>query len=323
MTLIYAFQDSSGQWHGDPDAPLLNPADQATRGRLTYQPVPGTPEADSPFVGQTLTVLYGVTDLEPGPLAYQLDSGGSFLASWYVHTLLATPVGAARLPHPRHAHTDAPTPCVETAFTENGRHYTLTATHADNGQLTATITISTNQGEIQAELCGTLAPDDLQPLARLLNSAAHTRTNTEATAPYARANTPWTRQERQRLATRFRQQRDFGVLAAEFNRRRSEIYDELLRLELISAPGQRPTIYPAAPKPAPSPVLQERRLIHRNSHARWTDEEQRQLARRCAEGALAPELSQEFGRSEQAIESRLLQIGASGPAADEARLNAL
>ena len=34
-------------------------------------------------------------------------------------------------------------------------------------------------------------------------------------------------------------------------------------------------------------------------------------------------LSNEFGRSEQAIDARLLKIGAVGPAADQARLNAL
>ncbi|MGI5380595.1 hypothetical protein ACQEV2_41610 [Streptomyces sp. CA-251387] len=99
MTVIYAFQDRSGHWHGDPDAPLLDPADEPGRGILTYQPVPGTPDATSPFAGQRLTVLYGVTDLEAGPVTYQLDTGGSFRATWHIHTLLASPMGTAPCPY--------------------------------------------------------------------------------------------------------------------------------------------------------------------------------------------------------------------------------
>ncbi|MFF9002038.1 hypothetical protein ACF1GW_21945 [Streptomyces achromogenes] len=69
--------------------------------------------------------------------------------------------------------------------------------------------------------------------------------------------------------------------------------------------------------------MQQRRQIHRNTHTRWSDEEERRLAQRCADGVLTPELSNEFGRTELAIESRLLKIAAVGPAADQARLNAL
>ncbi|MFG3496835.1 hypothetical protein [Streptomyces sp. NPDC047886] len=82
--LIYAFRDHDGQWHGDPDISLLDPDDEPGQGQLTYRPVPGTPETASPFTGQTLTVLYGVVDLEPGPVTYQLDTGG------WLRSLLAT-----------------------------------------------------------------------------------------------------------------------------------------------------------------------------------------------------------------------------------------
>ncbi|WP_186785035.1 hypothetical protein [Streptomyces sp. CBG31] len=161
MTHIYAFQDNNGQWHGDPDAALVKPADTPSRGWLTYQPVPGTPEAGSPFAGQTLAVLYGVTELEPGPVIYQLDSGGRFQATWYIHTLLATPVGSAVIPPQRR--DQLPAPSLETSLTHNGRLYALTATTGANGHLTTEITVTNNHGEIQAELQGTLNLTDLHP----------------------------------------------------------------------------------------------------------------------------------------------------------------
>ncbi|WP_108999047.1 hypothetical protein [Streptomyces rishiriensis] len=315
MTVIYAFKDSSGHWHGDPDAPLYDPADESGRGTLTYQPVPGTPEAANPFAGQRLTVLYGVTDLDTGPVTYQLDTGGRFLATWHVHTLLASPMGAAPLPAPP---DPVPTPCLESAFTENGRRYVLTGTRCDNGQLTLELTISSERGDIQGELCGAVTADALAPLARLLDASSRTLTN-PAPVPPPRQDSTWAPAASARLATRFRQSRDFAVLAAEFGCSRGAVYEELKRQGLLRAPGSDP-----APTSRPlSDVMQQRRQVHRNSHARWSDEDDRQLAQRCADGVLAPALGEEFGRSEQAIESRLLKIGAVGPAADEARLNAL
>ncbi|MER5661573.1 hypothetical protein [Streptomyces mirabilis] len=321
MTVIYAFQDSSGHWHGDPDAPLLDPADQPGRGTLTYQPVPGTPEAASPFAGQRLTVLYGVTDLDAGPVTYQLDTGGRFLATWHIHTLLASPMGTAFLPAPSDAPPPGPVPapCLESAFTENGRRYVLTGTRCDNGQLTLELTISGERGDIQGELCGAVTTDDLAPLARLLDAASRTLTGPAAIPP-PRQGGAWAPADSARLATRFRRERDFTILAAEFGCSRGAIYEELKRQGLIRAPGSDRT----APASRPlSEVMQQRRLVHRSSHTRWSEEEERQLAQRCAEGVLTPELSKEFGRSEQAIDARLLKIGAAGPAADEARLNAL
>ncbi|MFI7368205.1 hypothetical protein ACIBO4_39300 [Streptomyces sp. NPDC050149] len=316
MTHIYAFQDTSGQWHGDPDTALANPADSPSRGWLTYQPVPGTAEADSPFAGQTLAVMYGVTDLEPGPVIYQLDSGGRFQATWYVHTLLAAPIGSTAIPLQRH--DPAPTPCLEGSLTENDRHYALTATRDANGHLATKITVTNHHGEVQAELRGTLNTTDLHPLARLLRASIPTRA-----APAVNHQHPWSLPESNRLAARYREERDFGILAQEFNCRVGDIYRRLRDLELIADPALRRQLAQPQPAPTASPVLQQRRLQHSNSHARWTEPEEAQLARRCADGALAAELSQEFGRSELAIESRLLKIGAHGPAADQARLNVL
>ncbi|WLQ45637.1 hypothetical protein P8A22_38100 (plasmid) [Streptomyces laculatispora] len=318
MTHIYAFRDINGQWHGDPDAAPANPADKPSRGWLTYQPVPGTPEADSPFAGQTLAVLYGVTELEPGPVIYQLDSGGRFQATWYVHTLLATPVGSAVIPPQRL--DQPPTPSLENSLTQNGRLYALTATRDANGNLTTEITVTNNHGEIQAELRGTLNLTDLQPLARLLHA-----TTPNPAPPTGSHERTWSPADSTRLANRFCEERDFGVLSEEFNCRRNDVYRRLLELELIAPPAQRRPGQPTQPQPAPtpSPVLQQRRLQHSNSHARWTEQEEAELARHCANGASVAQLSQEFGRSELAIESRLLKIGAEGPAADLARFKAL
>ncbi|MFD5748952.1 hypothetical protein [Streptomyces sp. NPDC127033] len=318
MTHIYAFRDTNGQWHGDPDAAPVNPADKPSRGWLTYQPVPGTPEADSPFAGQTLAVLYGVTDLEPGPVIYQLDNGGQFQATLYVHALLATPVGAAVIPSQCHGQT--PTPSLENSLTQNNRLYALTVTSDASGHLTTEITVTNNHGEIQGELRGTLNFTDLQPLARLLHATAP-----NAGPPASSHDKTWSLADSNRLASRYRVERDFGTLAKEFNCRRNDIYRRLLELELITDPAQRRPGQPVRPKPAaaPSPILQQRRLQYSNSHARWTEQEEARLARHCADGAPVAQLSQEFGRSELAIESRLLKIGAHGPAADQARLNVL
>jgi hypothetical protein len=322
MTLIYAFQDSTGHWHADPDIPLLDPADEPGRGTLTYHPVPGAGTTPSPFAGQTLTVLYGCADLDPGPVTYQLDSGGRFQASWHVHTLLAAPVGTSVLPEDIPARP-VPTSCLDTAYTENGRRYRLTATRTDDERLALEFTVSTAEGEIQGELGGTLAAADIGPLARLLDPASRTLTGTTSPTGQPPCGTVWTQDSSARLAARYRQQRDFGILAGEFGCSRNAIYEELKRLELISAPRRSPAA-PQAPKTATvSPILQQRRLVHRNSHARWSTEEEQQLARRCAQGATATELSEEFGRSTQAIESRLLMVGATGPAADQARSNLL
>jgi hypothetical protein len=67
----------------------------------------------------------------------------------------------------------------------------------------------------------------------------------------------------------------------------------------------------------------ELRKTHRRSHTPWTDDEEQQLAERCALNATAEEMSEEFGRTVGAIESRLRLIGAQGPAADKARMQEL
>ncbi|MFJ8536859.1 hypothetical protein [Streptomyces sp. NPDC093591] len=330
MTLIYAFQDASGHWHGDLDAPLL--ADRG-HGTLTYLPVPGTPEAASPFAGQTLKVLFAVTDLEPGPVMYQLDSGGLFPASWHVHTLLAAPVGTRTTPQPPDFDGTSE-PCLELAVTDHGRRYVLTATRHDDGRLTATLTASTLAGDIEGELRGDIGTAHLDGLARLLSAAARaTQTQSAASAPSPvpapavpgppppRRGEPWNDEESARLAESYRHERDFDALGREFGRSPLAIQHQLARLGLARRPTPpHPTARPApVPKQTHGPTLEERRRTHSRSHEPWTETEEKQLAQRCAQGATAEEMSREFGRSEQAIEKRMKAIGAQGPAADKAR----
>ncbi|MFJ9127831.1 hypothetical protein ACIRJS_27400 [Streptomyces sp. NPDC102340] len=323
MTLIYAFQDAHGHWHGEPDTPLTG-NERPSRGLLTYQPAPGSPEAGSPFAGQALTVLYGVTDLEPCPVIYQLDSGGRFQATWPVHTLLATPMGSTLIPSQRHAGSLAPT--LESSFTLRGSHYRLTATQdsATGAALSVDIVITGTGGEVRGELRGALDESDLPALARLLNSATPKTPSRPPASPAQAERDAWDPHTSQQLARRFRRQRDFNALAREFGCSRTSVYDHLRHLGLIATPSERPSRpTPAGPVSKELSPLEQRRLEHANTHTRWTETEEDDLARRCAEGALVPQLSEEFGRSPLAIESRLLKIGAQGPAADQARLNNL
>ncbi|MGP2441460.1 hypothetical protein [Streptomyces sp. JW3] len=303
MALIYAFQDTAGHWHGDLDTALV--ADPG-HGTLTYLPVPGTPEAASPFAGQTLNVLFAVTDLDPGPVAYQLDSGGTFTASWHVHALLATPVGSSRtVPNPPDR-DNTPEPYLEP--------------------------VSTLAGDIEGELCGDIDTAHLDGLARLLGAAARATpaqaaapvpaTGPEPPAPAApRRGEPWTDEDSAHLAERYRHERDFAALGREFGRSPLAIHHQLARLGLTPRPA--PPLPAARPAPVPKqthgPTFEERRKTHSRSHEGWTQAEEKQLAQRCAQGATAEEMSREFGRSERAINKRLSVIGAQGPAADKAR----
>ncbi|GAA3082518.1 hypothetical protein GCM10020000_80670 [Streptomyces olivoverticillatus] len=65
--------------------------------------------------------------------------------------------------------------------------------------------------------------------------------------------------------------------------------------------------------------MEEKRRLHPPCvQALGGPEDEQRLAERCAQGASLTELSQEFGRNEGAIASRLLKIRAEGLAADDA-----
>jgi hypothetical protein len=158
LTLIYAFRDEEGSWHGDPDAVVLEPVPGA--GTLTI-PL-GPQEQRSLFAGQRLHVLY------------RLDNGESVPASWRVHELLApayrlppAPASFPPQPHPRPA-----VPGVKLEFGDPHRRYCLTAEPAQDGRMELTILVCSSDGIIHGELTGELNPRDLSDIGRLVTAAA-------------------------------------------------------------------------------------------------------------------------------------------------------
>ncbi|MET9378826.1 hypothetical protein ABZX98_32615 [Streptomyces sp. NPDC002992] len=326
MALIYAFQDALGHWHGDIDAPLLQAVPD--HGTFTYLTVPGTPEAASPFAGQTLKVLVAATDLDPGPVTYQLDDGGRFQATWYVYTLLATPVGSRTTVPYTPAHDTTPEHYLDITLTDNGRRYVMTATRNDDGNLAISLKVCTLEGEVQGELSGAAGMGDLSGLTLLLGTAITTTDTPSKPAPPGPTDVPaprrgaqWTGEERTRLLERYRQEQDFIRLGHEFGRSALSIQYQLAQLGLVKRPTATSlsTSTPARPPVRTGPTHEELRKSHARSHTPWTDQEERQLAQRCEQGATAEEMSEEFGRTVGAIESRLRLTGANGPAADKAR----
>ncbi|MEU7075507.1 hypothetical protein AB0B30_36705 [Streptomyces narbonensis] len=83
--------------------------------------------------------------------------------------------------------------------------------------------------------------------------------------------------------------------------------------DLVPAP--RPAAEPEEPK---AYTVEEKRRQYPNAYKPWAPEDERRLAERCARGVSLRELSQEFGRNEGAVASRLLKIDAEGPAVEEA-----
>ncbi|MFE4956179.1 hypothetical protein ACFRCW_19250 [Streptomyces sp. NPDC056653] len=331
MALIYAFQDTSGNWHGDPDAPLLETTPGC--GHLTYQPALGSPEAASPFAGQTLKILYGAVDIDPAPVTYQLDNGGRFPASWQVYALLATPSGSHVQVPPENALPSTPRAerRMDISLTDSGHRYLLTA-NGNDSELTLTLTAATQDGEVHGELHGTIDPAHLPSLARLLQAAASPSAGQPEPAPTAPSPTSgpkngskWTDDERTRLFNRYHHERDLSRLAEEFGRSILSLRYQLFHLGLAPRPipAHSPTPTPTASRTLATrtgPTHDELRKTHRNSHTPWTDEEEKQLAERCAHNATAEEMSEEFGRTVLAIESRLRMIDAQGPAGDKARM---
>ncbi|MGW2586185.1 hypothetical protein ACWCYZ_33555 [Streptomyces virginiae] len=324
MSQIYVFQDASGHWHGDFDVTPLD--GEPEQGTFTYLPVPGTPEAASPFAGQTLKVLHAATGLEPGPVIYQLDDGGHFQPTWHVYTLLAAPIGSQPTPGtPAHATTQEP--YVDIALTDNGRRYLMTATRSEGDAMNISLTTCALDGHVQGDLNGTIPRTDLPGLVRILQAAITTPstpanmapTQTDTPPPALKSGAPWTPEERARLVERYRQEQDFHSLGHEFGRSALSIQHQLAHLGLAKRPSPPHPSTPTAPKQRTGPTHDELRATHPRSHKPWTDQEEQQLALRCEQGATAEEMSAEFERTVGAIESRLRLTRAHGPAADKAR----
>ncbi|MER5472492.1 hypothetical protein [Streptomyces sp. NPDC002685] len=332
MTLIYAFRDEDGSWHGDPDAVVLEPVPGA--GTLTI-PL-GPQEQPCLFAGQRLHVLYAPCDVEASQTSYRLDNGESLPASWRVHELLApayrlppAPTSLPTQPHPR------PTmPEVKLEFGDPHRRYCLTAQPAQDGRMELTVLVCSSDGIIHGELTGELDPRDLSDIGRLITAAARACPTPEPPRPQPPATTAasvkrkaahpgaaWTAEAEQHLRDAHRAGSSLQQLASDLGRSENSIRWKLHGLKLAPYPADLVPTQPTetAPKQPKAYTVEEKRKAHPNAYTPWTDQEEKDLAAGCARGVLLAQLAQEFGRNEGAIASRLMKIGAVGPAADEAR----
>ncbi|MFD5634800.1 hypothetical protein ACFWJM_11755 [Streptomyces sp. NPDC127077] len=328
MTLIYAFRDEDGSWHGDPDAVVLEPEPGA--GTLT---IPLNPHQQSSlFAGQRLHVLYAACDAEASQTSYRLDNGESVPASWRVHELLAPAYQPAPAAAPTQPHHRPTMPEVKLEFGDPHRRYCLTAQPAHDGRTELTVLVCSSDGIIHGELTGELDPRDLNDIGRLITTAAGACPTPEPLAPQPPATTPasvkathpgaaWTAEAEQHLRDAHRAGTSLQQLASDLGRSENSIRWKLHGLKLAPYPADLVPTQPTAtaPKQPKAYTVEEKRKAHPNAYMPWTDQEERDLAAGCAQGVLLAELAKEFGRNEGAIASRLMKIGAVGPAADEAR----
>ncbi|MFI6494284.1 hypothetical protein [Streptomyces sp. NPDC050564] len=333
MTLIYAFRDEDGVWHGDVDAAVLDLV--PGEGTLT---IPAQAQGQgSVFAGQALHVLYASCDLEPSQTSYRLDGGDSVLASWRVHELLAPAyrpgdASTARTPFPaRPAMRPAPQ-AVRLELGDTHRRYSLSADPTEDGRLELTVLICSTDGVIHGELTGEVDPRDLGDIGRIVTAAATLCPTPEPPGPpppttpaatqvkATRAGAPWTPEAEQYLIDAHRAGTSLQHMALELGRSENSIRWKLHGLKLAPHPADLvPSRHTAtAPEPPKAYTVEDKRKAHPNAYMPWTDQDEQYLAARCAQGASLAQLAREFGRNEGAIASRLMKIGAVGPAADAA-----
>lgn len=271
MTLIFAFRDESGRWHGDPDARPEKPAapgigtrtgtrtgfgtsadprtDSSGTGTLTYTPHPASPASANPFAGQRLEVRFADVGVPPSTTAYTLDDGRVLHATQGVRALLGDP---DEIPGPHPGPDRVPTPAgprVTLGLEEDSRRYEIALATTVDDRLALEITASDADGEILTRLEGVVAREDLTRLGRLL-------TRTPALAK------------------------------------------DLLK-------PARPA---RSAKPASDRVEDERRH-HPNAYKPWTDADDARLTELAKGGATTAELCAAFGRNSGAIRSRLMKLG--------------
>ncbi|MFE1547731.1 hypothetical protein [Streptomyces sp. NPDC058718] len=314
--LIYAFRDARGVWHGDPDAAIhgIEPG----RGVLT---LPSTVPGQDPgaFDGQRVEVLYAGCDEEASEATYRLDSGDMVLATWHVHELLSPAyhrAGAAPA-----AVQDATT-TVRLEVGGPSRRYNLHAELVAEGRVGITVVVSSPDGVIHGELAGEVDARDLGEIGRHLASVARTASFAAPPAEAGATNRgqAWTQEAVARLQEGHRAGKSPERLAEEFGRSEKSIRRKLHGLELAPHPGDLVPAprTPAAPEEPKAYTVEEKRRLYPNAYKPWEPADEHRLAERCAQGASLHDLSQEFGRNEGAIASRLLKIHAEGPAVEEA-----
>ncbi|MGW6395170.1 hypothetical protein ACWFR1_32760 [Streptomyces sp. NPDC055103] len=356
IMLIYAFRDTRGTWHGDPDAVIhdMSPG----RGVLTL-PTAAPGQAPGLFDGQRVEVLYATCDLEASQVSYRLEDGGSYLASWHVHELLSP----AYHPADTAPATTQDTTTVKVEIAGPDRRYNVHIDFLAEGRAEIAVVVCTADGVIHGELAGEVDARDLGEISRLLAAAARTAPVSAVTTASASALTTasasalttapasalttapasavktapaiadapsgvkathrgqaWTPQAVAQLQERHRAGKSPEQLAEELGRSENSIRWKLYGLKLAPYPGD---LVPA-PRPPAEPeepkayTVEEKRQLYPHAYKPWKPEDEERLAERCAQGASLPELAREFGRNEGAIASRLLKIRAEGPAMEEA-----
>ncbi|MER7674668.1 hypothetical protein ABTY61_40280 [Kitasatospora sp. NPDC096128] len=217
---------------------------------------------------------------------------------------------------------------------DGSRRYELTYECEAGAQDRVSITGCDRNGELVTELRGEALLADAPVIAQLLLHAADTAAGHRqpaapgrgAPVPFPRAPRAgelWDREETERLANAYREGADPAQIAHRLGRSEKSVRWKLygLRLvpcpeDLVPAPGTTASVGPESEK---AYTVEEVRRQYPSAYKRWTSEEDDALKARCAEGASLAELAEEFGRNEGAIASRLLKLGAEGPAAEEAQ----
>ncbi|MFE4373980.1 hypothetical protein ACFRMN_38265 [Streptomyces sp. NPDC056835] len=277
------------------------------------------------FDGQRVEVLYAACDLEASQTSYRLDGGDSFVATWHVHELLS-PAYQRVLKAPSASREEVAT--VRLEIGSSHRRYSLHADLLAEGRAEITVVICTPDGVICGELTGKVDTRDLAEVGRLIAStpaasaAKTTPSVTSSPAPVkaTRHGQGWAPEALAHLKEHHQAGKSPEQLAEDLGRSEKSIRWKLHGLGLAPFPSDlvpepRTPVEPEEPK---AYSVDEKRRLHPNAYKPWDPEDEQRLAERCAQGSSLSELSQEFGRNEGAIASRLLKIQAEGPAADDA-----
>ncbi|MFB7676914.1 helix-turn-helix domain-containing protein [Kitasatospora purpeofusca] len=235
-------------------------------------------------------------------------------------------------------------PSVQTlgVFAPDGsRRYEVSYESRAHGPARISVTGCDANGELLSELQGEVLPADIPLIAQLLvrvtgaapagrpvpatatGTSTGTTTGTGTSVPgrrAPRAGESWGREETERLTAAHREGTGPAEIARRLGRSEKAVRWKLHDLGLADRPEDpAPGLFESAePAPEPAYTVEEKQREHPNAYKRWTPEEEERLVTLCAAGMSLAELSQEFGRNEGAIASRLIKLDAQGPAAEEA-----
>ncbi|MFF3113595.1 hypothetical protein ACFVSN_30930 [Kitasatospora sp. NPDC057904] len=219
---------------------------------------------------------------------------------------------------------------------DGSRRYELSYESRADGLGRVVVTGCDANGEVVADLRGDVLPAAIPLIAQLLmRMAGATPGDRRPPAPAGpatvvpgprapRTGELWGREETEQLVAAHREGADPAQIARRLERSEKSVRWKLYGLRLALYPEDLVSASRAAapagrPKPEKAYTVEEVQRQYPNAYKRWTSEEDDALKARCAEGASLAELAEEFGRNKGAIASRLLKLGAEGPAAEEAQ----